>query len=216
MHGEPTGEQNGGIHGRDGVSTSDDGRVDPAVEFVNGHAIVDHPAFPIGEVIHPHQLALERATDCDDAVGAIGAVTLVVANAGARTAPEIVSAAAIFSGMHGQDGAMIGPALFNPDHGIGGEPVVRVDEIEMAVTIFFLEEMPDERTAHFLDFIDETGVEIEWTVVIPDAIDLAYAATSVAGTCEDVNVMPFALESRRQFRHMRRYSSDRYRMERFP
>jgi len=52
--------------------------------------------------------------------------------------------------------------------------------------------------------------------VIPDAIDLADAAASVAGKGEDVNVMAFALESRRQFGHMRRYSSDRYRMERFP
>jgi len=161
LHGEPTSEEDGRIEWPDGVSTSDDDRVDPAVEFVNGYAVVDHPAFPIRQIIHPHQLALECATNCDNAVGAIGAVTFVVANAGARTAPEIVSAAAIFGGMHGQHVAMIGPTLFYPGHRIGGEPVVRVDDIEMTVTIFFLKEMPDVGTAHLLNFIDETCVEIE-------------------------------------------------------
>ena len=216
MHGEPTRKQNGGIRGPDGVSISDDGRIDPAVEFVNGHAIVDHPAFPIGQIIHPHQLALEGATDRDDAISAIGAVTFVVANAGARAAPEIVSAATIFGGMHCQHVAMIGPTLFDPDHGVGGEPVVGVDDIEMAVAIFFLKEMPDKRAAHLLNFIDEIAVEVEWTKMVPDAVDLQNVTGAIAGTSEDVDVMAFALESRRQFGNMRRYSPDRYRMERFP
>src|SRR5262245_18281596 len=52
--------------------------------------------------------------------------------------------------------------------------------------------------------------------MIPDAIDLRRATVSVTETCKDVNLMPLAVQSRRQVRHMRRYSTDRYRVERFP
>ena|SRR6266481_1224769 len=52
--------------------------------------------------------------------------------------------------------------------------------------------------------------------MVPDAIDLADASDSITRSGEDVDLMAFPLESRRQFRHMRRHTSDRYRMERFP
>src|SRR5436190_1250502 len=52
--------------------------------------------------------------------------------------------------------------------------------------------------------------------MVPDAIDLQNTAGAVTGTGEDVDMMAFALQRRRQLCHMRRDPSDRYRMERFP
>ena len=108
------------------------------------------------------------------------------------------------------------PGLFDPDHRVGCQPVVGVNDVEMAVAIFFLKKMPGKRTAHLLDFIDEIAVEVERAKMVPDAVNLPDTSRPITWSCEDVDLMTLALESGRQFRHMRRYASDRHRMERFP
>src|SRR6476659_10246324 len=104
--------------------------------------------------------------------------------------------------MHGQNRAMIGPALLDPNHCVGGEPVVGVDYVKMSVTIFLLKKVPCERAAHVLHFVDEIVTGFVRAVVVPDAIDLVYAAIAVAGPGENVNRVSFSTKCCREFCYM--------------
>jgi hypothetical protein len=63
-------------------------------------------------------------------------------------------------------------SLLDPDHGIGRQPVVGVNNIEGANDPFCLEQMMDEGAAHAVDFIHKIRVQIERTPVIPDSVNL--------------------------------------------
>jgi len=39
---------------------------------------------------------------------------------------------------------VIRPLLFDPDHRVGREPIVPVDDVVMTVSVLVLEEVPDE------------------------------------------------------------------------
>src|SRR5262249_32086113 len=155
--------------------------VDLALELFRGHTVVNHSPFILWQIIHPHQFPLQSITYRDYTIGAVRAVPFVVANSAGWSVPEMVSAAAIFGGMHRQDPFVIRPAMFDPRHRIRAQPVVGVDDIEMADVILGLEEMPNKGAAHFLDFIHEIVGVIERAVMVPDPVNLAHAAASVPG-----------------------------------
>ena len=96
LGGQPATKQHRRVHGADAIPAFDRAGIDPAIVLVYRHSIIDHPALPIRQIVHPHQFALERATDRNDPIGAIGAMALVVSNARRRAAPEVIAAAAIF------------------------------------------------------------------------------------------------------------------------
>src|SRR6266850_3370174 len=118
--------------------------------------------------------------------------------------------------MHGEHRAMVRPALLDPDHRVGSEPVMSMHDIKMAYVIFSLEKVPDKRTAHLLDFADKTAVLIVWTVVIPHAVDGPHAARPIAWAREHVHFVATALQRRRQFSHVRRYPAHSMGVQRFP
>jgi len=97
---------------------------------------------------------------------------------------------------------MIWPGLFDANHGAGGQPIVRVDHLEVPGTILFLEEMPDKRLAHFLSSIEEAALGVERAVMVPDALDLANTTAAVPRPGKNVHVVSVALQRRRQFRHV--------------
>jgi hypothetical protein len=49
-------------------------------------------------------------------------------------------------------------ALLDPDHRIGRQPVVGMDDIESAQEIFHLEHPVDKGAAHAVDVLDEVGL----------------------------------------------------------
>jgi hypothetical protein len=101
--------------------------------------------------------------------------------------------------MHGEHRAMIWPGLLDANHGACGQPIVRVDHLEVPETILFLKEMPDKRLAHFLSFIEEAAMGIEKAVMVPDALDLANTTAAVPGPSKNMHIVSVALQRRRQF-----------------
>src|SRR5208282_2397017 len=91
-------------------------RVDPAVIALHRDAVIDGPALPIGQVVHPHQLPLQGVADGDDALGTVGAVPFVVTNPRRGAAMELVAATPVFSGVHRQHRPVVGATLFDPHH----------------------------------------------------------------------------------------------------
>ena len=91
-----------------------------------------------------------------------------------------------------------------------------VHDIEMTDVILGLKEMPDEGTAHFLNFLQENRTQAEGAVMIPDSIDLVRASRPVAGPCKDVQFMPPPLQCRRQFRYVRGNPTHGLGVKRFP
>ncbi len=110
----------------------------------------------------------------------------------------------------------MGPRLFDPDHGIRRQPVMSMHHVKAADMIFGLEEVPDEGAAHFLDFVDEVGVQVVRAVVMPDPVDPGGTAGAEAGSGEDVHFMAAALERRRELRHVCSDSSHCVRMQCLP
>ena len=91
-----------------------------------------------------------------------------------------------------------------------------MNHVEMADMIFSLEEVPEERTAHLLDFVHKAAAQVVWTVVIPDAVNPLDAAAAVTRPGEDMDFMAPTFERRRQFGDMGGDSSHRVGVERFP
>jgi hypothetical protein len=120
----------------------------------------------------------------------------------------MIAAAAVFGGMHGEHRPMIWPGLFDANHGAGGQPIVRVDYLEVPETILFMEEMPDKRLAHFLSFIEEAAMGIEKAVMVPDALDLARTTAAVPRPGKNMHIVSLALQRRRQFGDVRGNPTD--------
>ena len=175
MQAQAPAEQHGGIERTNVILPLDRTRIKEAVELMNRHAVVDGPALPIRQIVEPHQFSLERVAHGNHAVGAIGAVSFVIADAFRRPEPKRIPGTPVFGGMHREHGAMIAASLLDPHHRVGRKPVVSVHHVKMADVVLGLKEVPDERTAHFLDFLLENASQTEGTVMIPDAVDLLRA-----------------------------------------
>src|SRR6185436_5156362 len=111
-----------------------------------------------------------------------------------RSFKKHISGTPILGRMHREHGAMIGATLLDPHHGVGRKPVVSVHHVEVTDVVFRLEEMPNERPAHFLDLLHENAVQTERAVMIPDTVDLVRASGPVAGPGKDMQLMSPALE----------------------
>jgi hypothetical protein len=88
--------------------------------------------------------------------------------------------------------------------------------VELSVPILFLEKMPHKRPAHLLDFVNEIPVQVERTIMVPNIVNRKHPAPPVPWSRENVYVMSFPLQRRRQLRHMRRHSPHRRRVQRLP
>ena len=111
---------------------------------------------------------------------------------------------------------MQGARLLDPDYGVGGEPVVRMDYIEPADVVLRLDEMRGKGSAHFLNFIDEIAVEVMRTEMIPDTIQLDHPTVPIARAREDMDIMATPLERGRKFGHVGGHSPDRVGVQRLP
>src|SRR6267154_1910615 len=98
----------------------------PTVELVDLHSVINHPALPVRQVIHPAQLALQRTADGNDSVSAVSAEPFLLSDRDRRPVPKIIPATPIFGRMHGQHRAMVRTALPDPHQRTGSQPVVRM------------------------------------------------------------------------------------------
>src|SRR5262245_66368349 len=91
-------------------------------------------------------------------VGPIRGGPLLIANARRLARPEMISTTAVFGGMDCQD-AFAPASLLDPDQGIAGKPVMRVDSIEWTDIVLGLYDMMDKRPAHVVDLVDEIRMQ---------------------------------------------------------
>ena len=130
-------------------------------------------------------------------------------------AEEAIAVAAVLGRVHGQDG-LAAAALLDPDHGVGGQPIVGVDEVEAADVVLDGEEVVDERPAHVVDFVHEIGVTAESAAVVVDAVDAVVVALPMAEARENMDFMPAAMQGGGQLGDVNAHAADRDGMQRFP
>lgn len=185
------------------------------VEDLRVDAVVDHPALVVRHLVKRLDLFLEQIADRDNPIDTVGAVALVIGDARGLSGIMPVAVAAILGRVHGQHGAM--PSAFlDPDDGVGGEPVVRMDDVESADAVFHLEEVMHERAAHVVDFIDKAGIQRERAAVVVNPLDTFVGRLIVPLTREHVNVMSTAPQAGRQLGDVHADAADGDGVERFP
>ena len=199
LHDHAADEQNGRIERADGVAAFDLAGIDGVIEGAGIDAVVDDVGLVVGALVQPADLVLELVGHGDDSIGAVGAVAFVVLNARRLTAEEAIAVAAILGRVHGQHGPSAA-ALLDPDQGVGGQPVVGVDDVEAAHMVLHGEELVDERPAHVVDFVDEIRVQREVAAMVVNAVDAVVVRLLMAAAGEHMDFMAPAIESRRQFR----------------
>ena len=93
---------------------------------------------------------------------------------------------------------------------------MRVNNVKITDVTFGLEKMPDERSAHFLDFICHVRAEVVRAKMVPHAVNSADAAGSVARPGKDVDLVPAPIQGCGQFGDMGCDPANRVRMQRLP
>ena len=107
-------------------------------------------------------------------------------------------------------------ALLDPYHGIGGEPVMGMDNIKRTDIIFGLKDMMHKRTAHFIDFCNEICIQREGAAMVMNSIDALVPLLVRPHARKNMNIMTFSLQSRRQLGDMYSHPPHGNRMEGLP
>ena len=215
MVGQAAREQHRRVHRTNPVARFHAVRIQPAIVIVDVHAVVDGGDFPVWHFVHPHDLFLQSVGNSDDSIGPVRGSPFLVADARATAPVKMIAAASIFSGMNGENALPPSP-LFDPDHRVGCQPVVSVDDVKGADEIFSLEDIMDERATHVIHFFHEVRVQGEWTPMIVDPVDPPIVVLAVSQAREHMHFMTFPLQSGGQLRGVRTHASYRDRMERLP
>jgi hypothetical protein len=109
------------------------------------------------------------------------------------------------------------PALLDPDHGVGREPVVSMNHIKMmAHVILGLEEVMDKGPAHVVDFLDKVRVQVEGTAMVMDSINPLVPTLSLTHAGENVDLMPFSLQGSSQLGDVNPHTSNGDGVQRLP
>src|SRR5262249_18778076 len=90
------------------------------------HTIVYCANFPVRYLVHPHDLATKVIRNGDDTIRPICGGAFLIANTRRLSRTEMIAAAAVFGGMNRKNGPAMAP-LLDPDQGIPGKPVMRVN-----------------------------------------------------------------------------------------
>jgi hypothetical protein len=85
-------------------------------------------------------------------------------------------------------------SLFDPDQSIGGQPVMRVNNIECPNVVLALEHMMDKGPAHVVDFIYKIRLQVERTAMVMHTVNPLVMRLSRTHSGEDMDLMAFSFE----------------------
>jgi hypothetical protein len=111
--------------------------------------------------------------------------------------------------MHGENTA-VSAALFDPDQGVTGQPVVCVNDVESSDVALGFEHVVNEGPAHIVDFIDEVWMEVKRATMVVDAVDSLVPVLAVSHPGKYVYFVTSALECGSQFGDMYANTTDTY------
>jgi hypothetical protein len=98
--------------------------------------------------------------------------------------------------------------LFDPDHGIRGQPIVCVNNVKCAAEVFRLKDMVNKRTAHIVDLVHKVAIEFETAAMIVDAVYVRVVGLVVTDACENMNLMALPLKSCRKLSNVNADATD--------
>src|SRR5262249_32023140 len=138
-----------------------------------------------------------------------------VGDAGRHAAVVPVAVAAVLGGVHGQDG-LVPAAFLDPGDGVGGEPVVAVDDVEAAGAVLHREGGVGEGATHVIELIHKIRVQRERAAVVVDAVDAVVTGLVVPLAGEDVDLVAAAFEAGGQLGDVNADAADGEGVKAFP
>ena len=153
-------EEDHGGHGVDADRRLNLAGITWKVEGFGSDAVVDDAALIHRRAVMPNDLVLQSLADADDAFGDEDALPFAMPNGLALTGMDLVAAASVFCGMHRQHafGAALSP---NQREHLGGEPIVRVDDVKLPDQRARGEEVVLERATHVPRLARKVEMRIE-------------------------------------------------------
>ncbi len=122
--------------------------------------------------------------------------------------PKVIAATPVLGGMDRED-ALSPTTLFDPNHGVGGQPIMRMNDIKWADVILRLENVMNEGPAHIVDLIDKVGMKVEGATMVMDTINPHVVRLSLAHARKNMDLVSFALERCGEFRHVDSHAANR-------
>lgn len=126
-----------------------------------------------------------------------------------------VAAAAVLGGVDRKDARQL-VVVAGLYQRLGGQPVVGMGHIEPAQPRGRLAQVPGERVAHIVDFVDEVVVPAEGAAMVVNAVDQVVASLPLAHACKDVQFVAAPGQCIRQFAHMCCHAADGNRVKGLP
>ena len=126
-------------------------------------------------------------------------MTLVVLDAVRLTAEELIAVAAVLRRVHGQN-ALASTAFLDPDEGVGGQPIVGVNEVETADVVLHGENSWTKARHMLLTSSTKFECSAKVAAMIMHAVDAVVVRLLVAEAREHMDFMAAPIESGRQLR----------------
>jgi hypothetical protein len=167
-----------------------------------------------GSVIDPVQFVGQETADRDHQIGVVAARRFGVANPTGEAIEKHVAVAAVLGRMHGQD-ARRAETVHRVLHGVGGQPVVGVDDLEPPDHgSHFVKAMGHgfANVVHAFDIVFARAV-IDAVVVNP--VDAVIVVLVFLAPGDDVRIVPAPLQAGGQFRDVDAETAGRDRVLRF-
>ncbi len=117
--------------------------------------------------------------------------------------------------MHRQH-AFARSSFFDPDNRIRRQPVVRVNDVERSVFIFFIETRLNEDAAHVVDLVDEAGIQLKIAAMVMYVFDDGIMRLLSAPARKNVYIMLAPSQRRAELADMHPDATDRNGVQRFP
>ena len=119
------------------------------------------------------------------------------------SAGKVVAAPAVFGGMHSKNRFAV-RRIFQPNHRVGRQPVVRVNDIEAAHLVLRLQKTVHERAAHIHDIVLKMLLIVINAPVVTNTVDPLQRRLILAHAGKDMHLMAFAGQRRGQIRNVNR------------
>jgi len=179
--------------------------------------VINSAYFPIRNIVHPHNLSLKSVRNRNNPIRAKCAMPFMVSYPRGTASIKIVPASAIFRRVH-REYPFSASTLLDPDHRVGSEPIVGVDNVKMSPHIVLeAEYRVDERAAHVVDVLDNIGMAGVGDPVIIHALDpFILRMVPFPHARKEMDFMPFPLQGGRELCHMRADAACADRMKGFP
>ncbi|MEI2773107.1 MAG: hypothetical protein V9G98_21010 [Candidatus Competibacter sp.] len=201
LHRHSTRREDDRCQRRDAVATLDLGGINETIESMIVDTVGDHMDLLGRNSINPVQFVGEKVADRNYQIGVVTASRLGVADPAGEPVKKDIAITTVLRGVHGQHTGRA-EAVHRILHGVGGEPVVGMDDLELADHGSYFVKTMSHGFAHVIHALDIVFAQAMIDPVIVNPVDAVIVILTLLASGDDMQVVSSPLQAGGQFGDM--------------